>query len=126
MTDEDKGADEKSEKSHLITLKKNGFAERATPKKADPDELFMFRCSGCNNIHFRHAGYVGIFMPYVKPGGDERVTKDSYTVNVCTKCKKCFVWVDQQMYDVTDEIDLEAWEKSEKELQKATGPGGEC
>jgi len=23
-------------------------------------------------------------------------------------------------------LDLKAWEKSEKELDKATGPGGEC
>lgn len=35
-------------------------------------------------------------------------------------------WINEQMYDVTDQIDLKAWEKTEKEAQAATGPGGQC
>ena len=30
------------------------------------------------------------------------------------------------MYDITDRIDLEAWEELEREMEKCTGPGGEC
>jgi hypothetical protein len=30
------------------------------------------------------------------------------------------------MYEVSDQIDLEAWERFEKQAVKATGPGGQC
>lgn len=29
-------------------------------------------------------------------------------------------------YDVTDKIDMDAWDKAERELHRATGPGGQC
>ena len=45
---------------------------------------------------------------------------------VCVKCRKSFIWYNEQMYEVTDIIDIEAWAKAERELNEATGPGGEC
>lgn len=45
---------------------------------------------------------------------------------ICVSCKRAFVWLNEQMYDVTDQVDLAAWEKTEKEAHKATGPGGQC
>lgn len=91
-----------------------------------PDELFLFQCSGCGNVHFRHAGYVEMLMPFMRADKEKKVGKDSYSVHVCTKCRKCFIWYNERMRDVTELIDLAAWEKAERELNKATGPGGEC
>lgn len=103
-----------------------GFQSKITPKRlASADDLFLFKCP-CGNPHFRHAGYVNVVMPFVRADKQKRMTSDDYTVNVCTKCRRCFSWVSEQMYEVTDLIDLEAWAKAEVELHKATGPGGQC
>jgi len=89
------------------------------------EDLFLFKCT-CGNIHFRHAGYVEMLMPYIQADKEKKVTKDSYAVHVCTTCKKCYIWHHPDMYDLTPLIDLKAWEKTEKELHDATGPGGDC
>jgi len=104
----------------------NCFKDKVKPKKITAEELFLFRCPECGNVHFRHAGYLESVMPYLKADKTQHITTDSLCVNVCTKCKHCYVWYSDQMYDVTDMIDLKAWEKTEKELHKATGPGGQC
>jgi hypothetical protein len=65
-------------------------------------------------------------MPFVLADKQKKVAEDSYNVKVCTKCKKCYIWYSEQMYDVTKLIDLKAWEKVEKEMHVATGPGGDC
>jgi hypothetical protein len=105
---------------------KDAFAELVKPKVLQkPDEMFLFRCS-CGNAHFRHAGYVETLMPFARADGEEKVSKDSNTVNVCTTCRNCYVWYNEAMYDVTAFVDLEAWEKAERELHAATGPGGQC
>jgi hypothetical protein len=67
-----------------------------------------------------------IMLPYIKAGGEKRITAEPYQVMVCVKCKKASIWVDDQMYDVTDRVDLQAWAKTEKEAHAATGPGGNC
>lgn len=98
----------------------------------DPNELFMFMCrkkhdgKECGNIHFRHAGYIETMAPFVNQDQKGEVVKASIQVMVCTVCKSCYVWVNQKMYDVTKHVDLNAWEKTEKEMEKATGPGGDC
>ena len=103
----------------------DGFREKCTPKK--PDEgLFFFKCAGCGGIHYRHAGYVEVFIPFLKAGGAKEMVKDQRHVMVCVGCRRSYVWAGEQMYEVTDRIDLNAWEKSEVELHKATGPGGDC
>lgn len=101
-----------------------GFKERITAKPTD-DSVFLFACT-CGHKHFRHAGYMQVMAPFMRPGGEKRMAMESQQVMVCVSCKKSFVWINEQMYDVTDQVDLEAWEKLEKEAQKATGPGGEC
>ncbi len=101
-----------------------GFKEKVTPKKPD-ENMFFFKCS-CSGIHYRHAGYVKTLIPFIKPGGVKEVVADSRQVMVCVACKNCYVWAGEQMYDVTEQIDLNAWEKAEVELNAATGPGGEC
>ena len=101
------------------------FAEMVKPRKPKKGDLSLWKCE-CGNCHFRHAGYVETLTPYVQVDTKKKVMKDSYQVHVCTKCRRCFIWYDSQMYDVSDEIDLGAWEKAEAELHKATGPGGEC
>jgi hypothetical protein len=80
----------------------------------------------CGSIHFRHAGYTQMLLPYMKPGGVKEVILENRQVMVCVKCKSCFVWDGNQLHDVTHKIDLNAWEKTETEMHKATGPGGEC
>ncbi len=115
------------ETSDLIDPKNEGFVERVTPKEPGKD-IFFYECQkeGCGGVHFRHAGYVEIMVPFMRPGNEKRIGMSSEQVKICVKCKSAFVWVNEQVYDVTDKIDLEAWEKTEIELQKATGPGGEC
>src|SRR5688572_23199284 len=114
----------KKRPTDLVHPGAEGFVERVTPKK--PGEgLFFFKCS-CGHGHFRHAGYMEIMLPFMRSGGEKRVGLDQSHVIVCVKCKKCFVWVNEQMYDVTDQVDMQAWEKLEKDAQKATGPGGDC
>lgn len=115
-------------KNELISLgKDDDFSDKVKPKKIkDISELFLFACPECENPHFRHAGYLETLLPYIRSDKEKKVDKYDQQVMVCTKCKACYVWVNEQMYDVTEIIDLEAWEKTEKDLHKATGPGGQC
>lgn len=128
MTEENGGTRKiRAEEDSMVSIKQSEFDKKIQPKKInDPKELFFFKCSNCKGIHFRHAGYVEIVMPYIRGDQEKRVTADSYDVKVCVKCKHSFVWYGDQMYDISDLIDLEAWEKTEEECHKATGPGGNC
>lgn len=111
----------------LITPKAAGFAERVTPKTATEEKgVFFFSCSGCKGVHFRHAGYVKAMVPFMRAGGEKRISVDNHQVMVCVKCRRSYVWINEQMYEVTEQIDLSAWEKFEREADRATGPGGEC
>lgn len=108
----------------LIHPSKEGFKEKVTPISPE-EKLFIYKCE-CGHGHFRHAGYMRIMMPYLKTGAEKSMTCEPYQVMICVKCKKATIWVDSQMYDVTDRVDLKAWEKTEREAQAATGPGGQC
>ena len=113
--------------SEELVSMKNDFAKKVEPKKVmKADELYLFRCPECGGVHFRHAGYVELLMPFIRADGTKSVGDDSYAVQVCTQCRQCFIWLNEQMYDVTELIDLEAWIKLEQEMHEATGPGGEC
>jgi predicted nucleic-acid-binding Zn-ribbon protein len=112
--------------STMISGSGQEFDEKVTPKTLNAEDLFLFRCPKCKGMHFRHAGYMESMTPYMNPKKEQKVAVDSYAVKVCVKCHRAYIWADTQMYDVTDQIDMEAWEKFEKEAQKATGPGGEC
>lgn len=75
------------------------------------------------------AGYVKSLIPMIYPdatGGEKRVEQTDYQVHVCVACRTPYTWINSQVYDLTGQVDLEAWEKAEKELHKATGPGGQC
>ena len=115
------------DQKELVKWENEAFEQYVTPKKLNKSakELFLFRCD-CSNLHFRHAGYMEAVMPFVRPDGQKKVSKDSYVVQVCTQCRACYIWLNEQMYDVTEMIDLKAWEKAERELHQATGPGGQC
>lgn len=116
--------EEKEETIDLVRPDATGFVERITPKEL-PKNVFLFKCS-CGGEHFRHAGYISTLVPFLRSGGEKRIGLDDYQTKVCVKCRKCYAWINEQMYDVTEHIDLEAWQKAEVELNKATGPGGEC
>lgn len=117
---------ESTPKSHdLVHPDAEGFVQMVTPKQAG-DDLFMFKCAKCGHSHFRHAGYMQTFLPYLRPGGKKEMVQESRQVMICVKCKSAYIWVSEQMYDVTDKVDLQAWEETEKEAHKATGPGGQC
>lgn len=113
------------ENNDLVHPENEGFVERVTPKQPD-ETIFFFKCKKCQGTHFRHAGYMQNLSPFMRAGGEKRVSMESLPVKVCVSCKSCFVWINEQMYDVTDQIDLKAWEKLEREMHKATGPGGDC
>ena len=110
-----------------IHPEQEGFIKRITPVKPKEEEgVFLFKCPNCAGIHFRHAGYVRSLVPFIRAGDERRINADSVAVHICVKCKTAVVWINEQMYDITDQIDLKAWEATEKEAHKATGPGGEC
>ena len=101
------------------------------PNNIEPDKTGPYRTPGkpavkCEGVHFRHAGYVEMLLPYMKPGGVKEVIVENRQVMVCVKCRSSYVWDGNQMHDITNRIDLNAWETAEVELNKATGPGGEC
>ncbi|MCK5609339.1 hypothetical protein KAR91_46125 [Candidatus Pacearchaeota archaeon] len=114
-----------------------GFVERITPREPGAD-IYLFKCKKmkskylgvmkkeCGSVHYRHAGYIKLMLPFIRPGNEKRMEVTNEQVMVCVKCRACYVWINEQMYDVTDQIDLKAWEKTEKEAHKATGPGGQC
>lgn len=108
----------------LSNLLRDEFNDKATPKSL-PETMFLFKCT-CGNVHFRHAGYIEAIMPYIQADQEKKVQSDSLSVKVCTSCRKCYVWHHPQWYDVTDKIDIAAWEKTEREMQKCTGPRGNC
>ena len=97
----------------------------------DTDELMLYKCPNCRGVHFRHAGYVEQMTPYIALEPDMAVNSvksstNSLQVKVCVACKFAFVDIKGKMFDISKHIDLSAWEKTEKEMTKATGPGGEC
>lgn len=117
------------ESAELITLKKDSeMGQKITPIVLDKkqSDLFFFQCSGCGGRHFRHAGYMEMLLPYIRSDQSKHMGNDAEPVKVCCKCRKCFLWVNNQVYDVTDLVDLEAWIELEKDMHKATGPGGNC
>lgn len=112
--------------SALGAFKQEAFVETLK----DTSDLMLFKCTSCGGVHFRHAGYVESMTPYISlmPKGAREVKSStvSLPVKVCVACKHSFVDVQGKMQDVTEFIDLNAWERTEKEAQKATGPGGQC
>lgn len=109
-----------------ITQDLGRFSQSEFVVKADPAKLQLFKCPNCGGLHFRHAGYV---LP-ITPKIEEQVVKgELFTccVYLCVKCKHSIVYgKDEKIHDITEYIDLNAWEKTEKEAHKATGPGGQC
>ncbi len=102
------------------------FVTKITPLELDNgEELGLMKCK-CGHVHFRHAGYVHMAMPYIDPGKGCSVSQDTTQVHLCVKCKKSYVWYSGQLYDISRLIDVDAWKKSEQLAHKATGPGGQC
>lgn len=114
------------EEKAVMNLLNDEFKAKTTPKELESiGDLFLFQCP-CGSVHFRHAGYVEGMMPYMRGDVSKHVATDSHSVKICVKCKHAYIWINDQVYDITKFIDLEAWEKFEKVAHKATGPGGEC
>lgn len=119
-------SDQTTPTTELVHPGAEGFRERVMPKQAtDAGGIHFYKCT-CGGQHFRHAGYMQTMAPFMRPGGEKRIDIMDRHVMVCVKCRKAFLWINEQMYDVTERIDLEAWEKFEREAHRATGPGGDC
>jgi len=95
-------------KNDLVTITKDEFKERITPKKVkDPKELSLFQCPECGNVHFKHDGYVEVlvqqidYIPFVNEG-KESIRNDSHPVYVCASCGTFYVWINEQMWNVTN------------------------
>lgn len=94
--------------------------------RSEENGVLFFKCKRCGGLHFRHAGYVHSLVPFMLSGGDKRIDADPKQVMICVKCRAAFVWLNSQAYDMTDQIELEAWHWLEEDALRATGPGGEC
>jgi hypothetical protein len=92
----------------------------------DGKDLTIFRCKKCNGVHLRHAGYIKAVIPFMKPEGAETRAFETHQVMICISCKASYAFVGDKVFDVSEQIDLEAWKKGEEKLHEATGPGGEC
>lgn len=96
----------------------------------DPtQQINAIKCPKCGRIHFRHAGYIEAQFSVLAPRDGvlkPEVAIDSKPVKICVSCKTCIITSDSKIWDVTKYIDLSAWEKTEEEAHKATGPGGQC
>lgn len=138
-----------TDKTKAVTaVDQDEFEKSVTPTVVkNAQDLYLFECpativikhpgdgkhyilpsanSVCGNVHFRHAGYLEALMPFRRPDKSQVVDKSSYHVMVCTVCRATYIWLNEQMYDVSDIVDLEAWAVAERELHAATGPGGQC
>ncbi len=116
-----------TKQKELVRPMNGGFIKRIITKPAAESEgVYLFMCEECGGYHFRHAGYIKTMIPFMRSGGEKRVNVESVQVMVCVKCKSSYAWINEQMYNLSDKIDIEAWSKAEAELNKATGPGGEC
>lgn len=94
----------------------------------DTEELFLLKCPNCQGVHFRHAGYMVPLLPYGDPRkpGEVQISAEQKPVNLCIKCKTAILYHDTKVHDVSKFVDLKAWEKTEKQAHKETGPGGQC
>lgn len=90
------------------------------------DSMFLLKCPKCGGVHFRHAGYVHTMIPYVDPKQGPLVAAEPKPVQVCVNCKTSVFYAENRFHDISSHIDLQAWDKTEKEAHKATGPGGQC
>lgn len=105
------------------------FKQSELIKKLEDNEgtsLFLLHCPNCDSIHFRHAGYVEVVVPYTEKENEVKTITASQPVKMCVECKHSFFQNDGRLYDVTNKIDLNAWETTEKMMHKVTGPGGQC
>lgn len=111
----------------VVSVTEPGFKERLEGKPLEDSGVILHKCGNCGGIHFRHAGYVQVLLPFIRPGADgKRVEMHSEQVKLCVNCKHAFIWVSGQVYDVSEQIDVAAWERTEREAQRTTGPGGQC
>ena len=108
-----------------ITQDLGRYSQSEVTKKADVKELQLLKCPTCGAMHFRHAGYVLPLLPYEEKQA-AKVGGIAQPVYVCVKDRTSFIHYDSQIQIVSDFIDLEAWEKFEKKVNKAVGPGGNC
>lgn len=99
--------------------------ETFTQKLADTD-VFVIKCPSCGGIHFRHAGYIELVVPFVDAANGAKVSDDSAPVKLCVKCKHSHIMHRGKIIDVTESIDLSAWETTEEEIHAIVGPGGNC
>jgi len=102
----------------------------ATPVvKLTPEaKRFLMKCPNpsCGKIHFRHAGYVISLFGYKTEKEPEGISATPISNYVCVACKTSVIYVEGKIHDITSEIDLDAWKRTEIEAHKATGPGGQC
>lgn len=103
-----------------------GLQQKDFSKKLENADVFIIQCPACGKPHFRHAGYMEVMTPFVDAKNGAMLSVDSKPVKICVSCKAAHIMVDGQIIDVTEQIDLKAWAKTEVEAQEATGPGGQC
>jgi len=106
----------------------NPFDPAGIVKKMDSETLaFLLACPVCGGYHSRHAGYFTTKSAY--KNADERAGSTFTTnipVHICVNCKTPIASIGGVVYDVSKHVDVKAWEKTEKQAYKTTGPGGQC
>lgn len=103
-----------------------GLQQKDFTQKLDTADIFIIKCLVCGKVHFRHAGYLEVMTPYVDAKLGKMLSVDSKPVKICVSCKAAHVIVDGKVIDITEQIDLKSWERTEVEAHKAVGPGGNC
>lgn len=122
----------------VVSANPDELRQKVTPKELDQSKTPVFVCTKvwqhatasdpevlCRGTHFRHAGYLQHLVPFAAADG-AKVAADPVQVMLCIKCKTAYSWIGGQVYDVSKHVDLQAWDRTEKDAYRATGPGGQC
>ena len=107
-----------------------GSQEGIVTPLEDTDAILLLKCPKCQKVHFRHAGYMHPLSNLSYKNADRtqssQLNTDQTPVQICVSCKTAIIVFNGKIHDVTEHVDLKAWERTEVEAHKATGPGGQC
>ena len=94
----------------------------------DLNELNLVRCPSCGGVHMRQAGNVLTYRKYDYQSKRHmgEVDTTSHLVFICIGCGKPWVSVNDDLFDASEEIDVEKFDKVNKALEQDTGTNPHC
>lgn len=96
--------------------------------KKELGELNLIKCPSCEGVHFRHAGDIMVARPYKRHDGKEAPNEDvlECRVRVCVGCGKPYAVVYDTIFDASEYVNVEKWDKVNKFIEGLTGTDAHC